>query len=376
MQILLLLLAIFATIVCQIAPRGVVPRNPVSLGALATIFASNDIDIFFGTGDKDKKLTGQFKSRVNEGSFIIEEDSRELCISKGKWWKPLITCTPFKLVTILTPIVLIVGLEILYQETTHGMSIKGGRYVYAYVPAVVMSSMAIPYVSLYSTVRTIQPYRALSRGTSDLLDQPLGKIFPKVAYDAVRKHHWIILIGAIGAMLSSLLTILVSGLYTPTTNKFSNEISLRQLDRFTEYSEMMNRDTDWVTPKVVASLIIESNLSDPYGTFSEYVFPRMELDDHLSQFYFENTVVRVTVPTLHYRTNCTVVPNDRLNVTIKYANPGYNLIMSTLISETWVELPQKIDRQPFSSATDGYFGDRYETADGEQNSGLVSFPTN
>jgi len=340
MQVLFILLIISTVILFVIAPRGVVPRDPSSIGALATIFANSKvIGIFEGAGHTKLELVKtqlagrNFKSVVDvSGNFSIEETTSDtgktykpLVIDQTKieWWRPLVVMNFAVVIVLIIPVALIISLEVSYRISTknNGMVdiVSDGyiHYTYAYLPAAVMVVLSTLFLTLDFTIRTVQPYHALRGGSyafQSLFDQPLGKMTLPAAWDALWKRQPAVLATTFGALLAPFLTILVSGLFTSTAVEFSSPVHLTQLDWFNisipSYRASERQNT-------IVSLIVQDNLSDPRWTFSEYAFPKLEISkDHtnLSSSFDSTSAVRLTIPIFHNQINCTVVPEDQFHV--------------------------------------------------------------
>jgi len=342
----------------------VVPRDPESIGALATIFASSKIiSVFKGTGhlrlaEIKHYLTGRrFRTAVDStGAFFITETASQsvtegepiLSAAEGakvKWWRPIAVINISVITTLFIPLALIAALEVVYHQSKqhNGLSNLDNNayvhYAYVYIPAVIMVCLSTLFITLDSAIRTIQPYHALRVGTHadrSILDHPLGKMTLPTAWDALHKWQPALLATSFGALLAPLLTILVSGLFTPRFIEFSSPASVQQVGVL---NLTWTYDTDHPTipplQNVISSLLLENNLSYPQWTHDEYVFANYEFvntSKNEVQYSSDDTILDVTLPALRGILNCSSVSHDLISSLIYEQDDGVSNVTSLFLN--------------------------------------------
>ncbi len=367
-----IVLLICATIVVLFyKPYDVVPRNLDSIAATGRILASSDSirDLLQGTGHlSDEALRQQLASNLyqtafspSRGSFMIERQeasnwplpasrlskllqtpmlsssrnikhhsgqSNSLALdgSENRWWRPFTMRLPFVLITLALPIATIVILELIQQHSNKHDGIVDTADALAsavalstYLPAAFMMFISIMFNAIDSTVMIFAPYSALAKGNSparrSIMSQSLGKIPILGLLQAVAARYWAVCFSTTAAIVGSLLTIVVSGLYVSNTGAGFSGISVQQVDQFNlSWTNSVNNDSHAGT---MFALIEKFELSYPRFTYDELALPTIQLLDRNEA---ADDVLQVKLPATRAALNCTVVPSQ--GITVSTSNLG------------------------------------------------------
>lgn len=367
-----LVLSICAAIMVLLCrPHDVVPRNPDSIAAMSTFLASSDSirNSLRSTGHlADKALQQHLSSNSyqtafspSRGSFTIERQeasswplppsrlskfmqtpiitpSRKDKHHRGqsnsvpsdgsecRWWKPFTIGLPFVLVTLALSILTIVVLEVIQQYSNRhdGLvdtpdALASADALSNYLPAAFMMAVSIMFNSVDFTVTIFAPYSALAKGNSpargSIMGNSLGKIPVLGLFQALIQRHWAVFFSTTAAIVGSLLTIVVSGLYVSNTLPDSSGISVQRVDHFNlSWTNSVNNDSNAGT---MFALTEKYNLSCPRFTYDELALPTIQLSD---QNQAAQDVLQVRLPATRATLNCTVVPSQ--DITVSTSNSG------------------------------------------------------
>ncbi|CAD6574065.1 MAG: hypothetical protein ASARMPREDX12_006370 [Alectoria sarmentosa] len=367
----LILLICAAIVVLLYRPYDVVPRNPNSIAFMSTILASSDSlrNSLQSTGHLPDEALQQHLSGNSyqtafshlRGSFMIERqeasnwplppsrlskmmqtsvispsrypkhhrgqsNSVSSNGSESRWWRPFTLGLPFVLVSLALPIVAIVILEVIqqYSNKHDGLvdipdALTSAEALSNYLPAAFMMVISIMFNSADLTVMIFAPYSALARGNlparRTILSNVLGKIPVLGLVEAIIVRHWAVCFSTIAAIVGTLLTIVVSGLYIPNAVPGSSSISIQRGDQFNlTWTNSVNNDSNAGT---MFALIEESNLSYPKFTYDELALPTIQLVD---QGPDTHEILQVQLPATRATLNCTVVPSQ--GITVSTSNQG------------------------------------------------------
>ena len=369
-----LVLLIFAAIVVLLyRPHDVVPRNPDSIVAISTILASSDSAIsslkstgHLSGGALQQHLSANSYQTVfspSREAFMIERHeapnwplpsarlSKMLKTSMAsilrsrkhhrgqsnsvtsddsemRWWRPFTVGLPFVLPTLALPVVTIVVLEVIqhYSNKHDGLVSTGDPLASAdalsnYLPAAFMMAVSVMFNSVGFTVILFAPYSALAKGNSparrSVMSNYLGTIPVLGLLKAIVVHHWAACFAMTAAIVGSLLTIIVSGLYVSTSVPASSGVFIQQVDQFNlSWTNSVNNDSNAGN---TFALIEKFNLSYPKFTYDELAFPTIQISD---QNEAAQDVLQVQLPATRATLNCTVVPSQGVTVSTSTSGSG------------------------------------------------------
>ncbi|KKY18376.1 hypothetical protein UCRPC4_g04993 [Phaeomoniella chlamydospora] len=338
---------LFTVLIYITAPRGVVPRSPDSINAVAATMAQSPrlTESFKGTGHmKIDELTAllsknRFESSIsNDGgnpSFSIATQLKtppELSItqktSEIQWTRPLVFHRVTIAVSLIMPIAGIIILEVLLQISKNHSGLGDvnadgyERYSWLYVPVFVLVLFGALFDMLDFYLQMSEPYHALSRSYSNsqisVLYTPLRLVKLHAAWRAIRTGRFALLASCVAVTISPLLTIVASGLFSaipvPSTSS---------LPAFVEGWFNTTGGSTYSLPPISA-LVLEGNMSYPQWTYGELALPRIAISDSTNTG--NNGTVSVNVPAVRGAVNCELVPEARI-----FSNTiGYGQLMSNV----------------------------------------------
>ncbi|KIX08282.1 uncharacterized protein Z518_02938 [Rhinocladiella mackenziei CBS 650.93] len=344
------LLVLFCIALIFIAPRAVVPRDPSSIAAIATILTrSTELNRLLrrqgapSYANQKSALAGfEFGTAIattesGKTSFKIVTSEGELDEPTPKpntdikWWLPITATIPVIVLTLILPLAIIVVLEIVQRSSDD----SNGFYTVAddkwtevyshYIPGIVMLILATLVNMLDFNVALFGPWINLANGNAiskkSLLNHILGRSPPFAFLQALRTRYVGGILSILAATLASILTVIASGLYT--VEHFTVEgpdVSLKQLDSFT--LSWPNSFTTDNGAAAMTDLIMHQNFNYPQFTYEGLVFPSLSLDnsalttDSLTSVSGSSSHV---FPGVRGNLRCEVLPASSFNLTTEKA---------------------------------------------------------
>jgi hypothetical protein len=337
----LMVMAILSAGLIFVRPRDVVPRNPEPIATTALILGRSDglRDLLLDTDrlkarDLRNAVSGYRFSTLRSPTGAIQADVYGGPAQKSRarndadriyWWLPL-SMQPISFVAMLfLPLLVIALLEVLQRLSDRNQGFvslpRDNGYaadVYArYLPALIMLLVATLYNTFDFTVTTLAPFSALkgrsipaNRGVLSFL---AGKLPFHAAYAAVKAHHWSAAFSMSGALLASILTILVSGLYSTEYVTSAETSELRRLDIFnTSWQNSVNNDN---SAAVLTSIIESTNTTAPRFTYGELAFPAIGFNSSILDGNSSQVSVSTQIPALRASLRCTPASMSSFNYT-------------------------------------------------------------
>ncbi|KIV87543.1 hypothetical protein PV11_03082 [Exophiala sideris] len=342
-------LMLFCIALIFIAPRAVAPRDPSSIATVATIltrstelnrllsrpgipsFANQKFALAgfeFGTAiTTTDSGRSNFKIVTSEGE---PEDSQTKPSLGLKWWLPMTATIPVVIMTFSLPLALIAILEVVQRSSDkhHGIyTVPDNDWteIYShYIPTVVMVIIATLVNMLDFNVAMFAPWINLAKGDAisrrSILNHILGRSPPFAFLQAFRTRNVGAALSLSAAALASILTILVSGLYTVEhdTGNGTN-VSLTQLDTFNlQWSNSYSSDNG---AAAMTDLIMHQNSSYSQFTYEGLVFPEISISNPTSSSAV-STVSGTTsyiLPAVRGNLRCEVLPNASFIVNTQQA---------------------------------------------------------
>jgi hypothetical protein len=353
---------------CTKASGSATSRDPGSIGGVATVLAASPefISLFRGTStlalpDLSDRLSRQrFRTTLNRkfarSTFSIDTYAvTEKMVNAGNvseetrppvWWQPIVLRRPAQIATIALFVICIILLEILYRLSNarggilHVNTNSYAHYAYTYVPAFLMVALHLLFSAIDFNIRLLQPYWLLARGARSagiVLDHSFSRTGIQELWVSARRRHWVVLATTLGSLLAPILTIAVSGLYTP--GSYTSLVELTQLTGWTFNESKISDGTDSIyqsslqsifakfnqttpnstTTHILTDLIVESNLSYPAWTFDELALPVVQVSQapapHRLSVDAPGSSVETTLQAIRGALNCTVVPAERTQIT-------------------------------------------------------------
>ncbi|KAK0610735.1 hypothetical protein DIS24_g12036, partial [Lasiodiplodia hormozganensis] len=199
---------------------------------------------------------------------------------QSKWWRPLTAATWFRIALFATTVAVIVVLEVLSQisKKNHGIAnvILGGyqKYTWTYIPTLVMAMIGLSFAAADATARLLHPFQLLRRGNAtfkEMLYDPASQLTLAAVVHAARKRQIALLASMLTALMAPALTIVTSGLYTPTPVPWSHNITL-DITGWFHIGDGKVRDVSLGGDYDFLSLIEYTNMTYPQWTHGAYAF--------------------------------------------------------------------------------------------------------
>nr|KAK5443208.1 hypothetical protein LTR18_005886 [Exophiala xenobiotica] len=357
-----LIMAVLACSVLFKRPTNVCSRDPETVGNIAQLvaYSSGLRDVLRGTsqaGDEEleQKLHGLTfgvqdlayagdhgicKIDVATAASRREEDHEDTTRDETQpeipltWWSPLTIKRWVLAITVLLPLAFCIVLEVLQRvsDTHHGFVVVTGlsdAFITIYtrfVPALLMLLIATLVNALDFNVAVLTPYNALSAvrnqgRVSGMFTSILGTPPPFALWQSFNQRSWGAFISGFAALVGSVLTIVVSGLYTIDTIAVSESAILNHLDHFnTSWLDSVKNDS---SAAVVTSLTESLGLDYPQFTYGELALPALLSNQvHLASntSALGQALVEVELPALRADLVCLQLPPGSVNVSASFDN--------------------------------------------------------
>ena len=334
--LLVLFIGIAILLAVVYLPVKVCSRDPGSIAGIITILARSPqfMAELAGMGSKrDEEMQSLLADKkhyttVHHSSFAIMSGDGAVVSHEPKemsdpidWWRPLSAKIPMRVLTFAVPLALIATLEAVYQHSHQSGGIApvkdettDVRYVWVYIPAVIMLLVRILYFNLEFAARVLQPYSTLRRGgasaDASLLEDQHRKIAIYGFFDALRRRHWALAAAILSVLVSFVLPIAVSGLYTTDTIMRHMQSNL---SRQGQWSVLDSNSAPYYTSPDQASmstpLVFYLNMSYPQWSYQDLALPHLQLESHDHES--SDSHVDARVPALRGNLNCATVPSER-----------------------------------------------------------------
>lgn len=349
-----LVMAVFSMFLVFRRPVNVCRHNPEPASSTALLMANSSefMEIMKSVGSaRDTEFETRFKgltfSRETQALadrdhiFSLTVSSSDLLETKGvhtndmsrnekpSWWSPLTIKKPVLAMTISLPLATIIVLETLQQVSDKRQGISAIQNssdaaitIYTrFLPALVMLLVASLINALDFNIAVLAPFDALrsARGqhsTRSIPTSNLGHPPPLALWKSVRQRHWGTFLSGIAALVGSVLTIVVSGLYTIENTALSQPVSVNRLDQFnTSWTNSVKNDS---SAAVVASLTESLGLEYPQFTYGELALPALRAATPTNNANGSNLALWIEIPVLRSDLECVKVPKEMTNISATY----------------------------------------------------------
>ena len=346
------ILAVTVLVLVKIRPWNTAPCASQPLSTAATTLAATDAlrdHLQMGGSDLNTSLNSledrDYQSVIGPiGDFSIQP----VVASKPRrkkskqnlqpWWRPMAIRKWFLACILVVPLVLIAVLEAIQQVSDRKQGIAvlrssgASHTTISYVPVFVMLLVAIMYESLDATASVFAPFIALRRGNAQaarsISTSLVSTLPPHAFYLSLRDHHWANSFTISAALVSSFLTVVASGLYSPVTVLSSRAVQMQQMSSL----NLSHIDLSWSdnlageTTKLMTFL----NLSNPLWTYDTLIFPSLNalIPDSFfgSNTTFEGVSISLRLPALRPSLQCIIAPADSTNNTANVYHSGDMLV--------------------------------------------------
>ena len=249
----------------------------------------------------------------------------------SQWWKPLMLRRSLTILTILLPLLAFTGLEIVHQISRRGdrgipLSIGDGELSNAnlfsrLIPALVMLLIATMFNAVDFNLAVLAPFTALKRNAvpaSTDLGRSLVSQMPLVAlWRALRMRWWPAGSSALAALIGSLLTIVVSGLYTIDPVPQTASLILEKLEILN--TSLPDAKLEDGSASTLLSLLESANVSLPASTYKDLIFPMLGASyEDISKRFSSNATISAKIPALQASLECSTLTPQEVNTTSSF----------------------------------------------------------
>ena len=301
------IIAILLVVLIVLRLDNVVPRDPNSIAAAATVmsrsFELNRLLKKLQSPD-NKRIATAFNGYQAGTAIAIDESgaqSFKIHVNEGKpqrgvqeivpavrFWRPIWTSVPVFAVTLCLPIVFIGILEALQRvsDKNSGLlnvpddrsSVIGSHYVSAFVMlllAALINNLDF-YIAVFAPWSNLHKANAMAE--HGILSNIIGHITPSAIIKAFKGRYWGALSSVLATVAASLLTVIVSGLFLIQTFDTIGPVrNLQQLDTWNilgGYSAYTVGNDHGAGAMLT---LIEHNSSFANFTYGQFAFPKFEL---------------------------------------------------------------------------------------------------
>ncbi|KAL0944754.1 uncharacterized protein CTRU02_202641 [Colletotrichum truncatum] len=320
--------------------KGFLPRDPNTIINMATLLAHSRqlLQCLRGTGaaatstvrerllgtnyytgvepyEKASKGLGYFKIF---GGNPPPQDIPPNFVKTSNWDHPLPLHPIARLTAVFTMMAMIISLEVVLRvsESRQGITTVTANtdrhFLWTTGPGVLFGIVALYLASADCATRCLAPYTKLKYSGSfettvglDFMD----KSRPRIIYDAVKTQNIAVVVTTSAVIVASLLATFSGALYTTVPIPSTRPVTLQTVDTFVNTSSPCPTCT---TDTLLASLILDANLTFPSFTFEDLNFNALQLSAPLSMVDGAGTIL-VTLPALRSRLDCRLYPQSEIN---------------------------------------------------------------
>uniref|UniRef100_L2FQ53 Uncharacterized protein n=1 Tax=Colletotrichum fructicola (strain Nara gc5) TaxID=1213859 RepID=L2FQ53_COLFN len=330
------------------APRtGFLPRDPNTIINMATLLAHSRslLQCLRGTGAahvstiRERLLGTNYytgvepyeKASKGQGYFKIfggnppRQDTPPEFVKTSNWGHPMPLHPVARLIAVSTMACMIISLEVVLRlsEARQGITTVTANtdrhFLWTTGPGVLFGIVALYLASADCATRCLAPYTQLKQGGSfettvglDFMD----KSKPRIVYDAVKTKNIAVVITTTAVFIASLLATFSGALYTTVPIPSTRPVTLQKIDQFINATAPCSTCT---TDTLLASLILDANLTFPSFTFEDLNFNGVRLTEPLSMKDGDSTIL-VTLPALRSRLDCRLYPQSEINTNFTIPN--------------------------------------------------------
>ena len=355
-----LAVAAFLTVaaILMVPKKGFLPRNPSTIIDTAALIANNRglLQTLRGTGGGDEAV---LKERLASSDFYTGIEAYERADSSGSGYfkifgsqkaqdahpsyveqtevlpYPLLLHPINRMAALVVLVVLVIVMEFTLQ-----MSNKNGGFedvndeehrhvLWTVLPASILCLVAFYFISSAFVIRLLSPYFALINGATfgqtislNLVD----KSPPAVFYEALKSRNLTVGGATAAAFVSSLFAMFASTLFTVATVPTTARCQLLTRDFFSESNGVPDPGfcSTCQNGTVLASLVLNGNVSYPGFTFEDIAFPTVSLADVPEDMRDlpDDIVVSATIPGVRPSLECRSFQQSQLLVDLALSTLG------------------------------------------------------
>ncbi|OHX01192.1 hypothetical protein CSPAE12_00241 [Colletotrichum incanum] len=321
--------------------KGFLPRDPNTIINMATLLAHSRqlLQCLRGTGAADistirEKLLGtnyytgvepyEKAEKAARGYFKIfggappPQNTPPEFVHNADWRHPLPLHPWARLAAVITMLCMIISLEVVLRVSNANSGIAtikantDRHFLWTTGTGVIFGLVVLYLAATDCATRCLAPYAKLKEGGSfettvdlDFMDKSKFRIL----YDAVKTQNIAVVFTTMALLVASLLATFSGALYSTTPIPSTRPVSLQTLDSFINASSPCPTCT---TDTLLASLILDANLTFPSFTFEDLNFNSLQLTEQLDMQDGAGTIL-VTLPALRSRLDCRLYPQSEIN---------------------------------------------------------------
>ena len=339
-------------------PVDVVPRDPEPLISMPLVLSQHKDSQHLFEVDESRDLSGVLRRHVfttreepatnhTARNFAIiasgtvtEVDADSGSSPQQGWWKPLFIRRWIYVSCLVITLLPITALEVLQHfsnrnggiASVHHPDSLSVKITTRYLPAAIILLVATLINSIDFNIAVLAPYQGLRKGwtpSQTLLDSVMGKTPPQTLAVLFSHRNWGPLLSATAALLASILSVVVAGLYTVESVSVTRNSTMHVVDAFNpDWKNSVLQDGGAM---VITSLTESSNLSYPLFTHEELALPTLQPADFTAQPSIANGTLSLQVPAWRASLNCTLVPSSQYNLSI-FSEPGLGSSVTVKVS--------------------------------------------
>ncbi|KAK1976372.1 hypothetical protein LZ30DRAFT_603605 [Colletotrichum cereale] len=321
--------------------KGFLPRNPNSIINMATLLAHSRqlLQCLRGTGAANissirERLLGtdyytgvepyEKAEKAAQGYFKIfggappSQNAPPEFVQNADWRHPPPLHPWARLVAVVIMFCMIISLEVVLRVSNANSGIAtikantDRHFLWTTGTGVVFGLVVLYLAAADCATRCLAPYAKLKEGGSfettvnlDFMDKSKHRIL----YDAVKSKNIVVVFTTTALLVSSLLATFSGALYSTTPIPSTRPVTLQITDSFTNASSPCPTCT---TDTLLASLILDANLTFPSFTFEDLNFNSLRLTEQLDMQEGAGAIL-VTLPAIRSRLECRLYPQSEIN---------------------------------------------------------------
>jgi len=331
-------------LIIRLPQHAVVPWDPAQLAGLARILAQNPqlACSFAGTGSLPLSALQQLHSSSKYKSsflqvptldstgtdchqFVLEgttlpAQAQELSNNHiNKWWNPFTIAMFSKIAAICAMLIMIVALQILLMFSNRNQGLAAAlpsgseNLAWSIAPAIIMAITAMYFRALSTTYKSFAPYYLLRWGSDAMRTVSrnyLSMTEVEVLFHTLRDRQTAVFFATFATILSTFLTIAVSGVFTVLPVPLTFDTTIRQQSWFLDTGSDDNGTLGNSGP--ISGLILMSNLSFPQWTHENLALASFSPDGHKDRDTsgLVDARFRGIVPAVRASLNCTLYEQE------------------------------------------------------------------
>lgn len=331
-------LALISVGLVFLAPRGVVTTEPGSVLAIASSLemTAGGMRVIKGLGHvRDKSLqrslspylfdARKFNSIQTGDKIRLDTSAQQYAPSpiltakiknELQWWRPLGGERWFLSVSLAIPILSIGLLEFFQRQSNENNGFveihsQWGQNATNYVPAIISILIGAMLSSIVAASSIFAPYSSLvkapTQSSRSVAINYVTQTGPRLGYSSLKNKHFGLSIIAFGQFIASILTIVLSGLYSITNIKLHGDVTVQQLDKFNMTGALSNSNP---SAGLLTKMITYYDMKFPSWTYDSLVFPSITIVNTSILDNVQNATVNSRLPGLRGVLNCTTIATE------------------------------------------------------------------